>query len=94
MLSAALGLHHNEGLSITRIAETMAAAPARILGLETGRLAPGAPADLIVIDLQLNWKVEDNTLKSRSKNSPFEHRTMEGRAVETVVAGQTVFAYA
>ncbi len=94
MLSAAFGLHHNEGLSIVRLAEAMSSAPARILGLETGRLAPGAPADVVVIDPQLNWKVEDNKLKSRSKNSPFEHRTMEGRAIETVVAGQTVFAYA
>jgi dihydroorotase len=42
----------------------------------------------------MSWLVEDRSLKSRSKNSPFEHRTLEGRAVETIVAGQTVFAYA
>jgi dihydroorotase len=94
MLSAALGLHHGEGLSIPRIAEAMSAAPARILGLESGRLAPGAPADLIIVDPQMSWLVEDKSLTSRSKNSPFEHRTLEGRAVETIVAGQTVFAYA
>jgi dihydroorotase len=46
-----------------------------------------------VIDPGLSWKVEAATLKSRSKNSPFEHRTLEGRAVETLVAGRTVFTY-
>jgi dihydroorotase len=94
MLSAALGLHHGEGLAISRIAEAMSASPARILGLESGRLAPGAPADLVIVDPQMSWLVEDKSLTSRSKNSPFEHRTLEGRAVETIVAGQTVFAYA
>ncbi len=93
MLSAALTLHHNEGLPLTRLVEAMSHAPASILGLETGRLAAGAPADFVVIDKELSWHVEDKTLRSRSKNSPFEHRTLEGRAVETVVAGQTVYAY-
>ncbi len=41
----------------------------------------------------LSWTVEDDVLRSRSKNSPFEHRTLEGRAVETVVAGETVYTY-
>ena len=94
MLSAALTLHHNEGLPLARLIEAMSHAPAAILGLETGRLAAGAPADFVVIDKELSWRVEDSTLRSRSKNSPFEHRTLEGRAVETVVAGQTVYAYA
>ena len=71
----------------------MSEAPARILGLESGRLAPGAPADFALADLHLSWKVEDHALRSRSKNSPFEHRTLEGKVVETVVAGRTVYAY-
>jgi dihydroorotase len=71
------------------IAET----PARILGLESGRLAPGAPADFALADLDLSWTVEDNVLRSRSKNSPFEHRTLAGRVVQTVVAGRAVYAY-
>lgn len=93
MLSAALTMHHNEDVPLSRLVETMSHAPARILGLETGRLAAGAPADFIVIDLNLNWKVEAGKLRSRSKNSPFEHGTLEGRAVETVVAGKQVYAY-
>jgi dihydroorotase len=94
MLSCAITLSHNENIMLARLIEAMSQAPATILGLECGRLAAGAPADLVVIDQNLSWKVEDATLKSRSKNSPFEHRTLEGRAVETFVAGRRVFSYA
>jgi dihydroorotase len=94
MLSCAITLSHNENISLSRLVEAMSQAPARILDLECGRLAAGAPADIVMVDTSLSWKVEDATLKSRSKNSPFEHRTLEGRAVETVVAGQKVFTYA
>ena len=94
MLSAALGLHHNENMPLQRLVEAMSSKPAEILGLETGRLEPGAPADFALVDLNLSWTVEDHLLRSRAKNSPFEHRTLEGRAVETVVAGTSVYAYA
>jgi dihydroorotase len=94
MLSAALQLFHSNDITLARLVEAMSQQPAGILGLESGRLAAGAPADFAVLDLNKSWKVEDKTMRSRSKNSPFEHRTLEGRAVETVVAGRTVFAYA
>jgi dihydroorotase len=93
MFSAALSLHHNDKVPMPRLIEAMSAAPARILGLESGRLAPGAPADFAVADLHLNWKVKDSELRSRSKNSPLERRTLEGRVIETVVAGRTVYSY-
>ncbi len=94
MLSATLGLYHNENMSLQRLVEAMSSKPAEILGLETGRLAPGAPADFALVDLNLSWTVEEESLRSRAKNSPFEHRTLEGRCVETIVAGESVYAYA
>jgi dihydroorotase len=93
MFSAALSLHHNGNVPLSRLVQAMAERPARILGLESGRLAPGAPADFALANLDLSWTVEDHILRSRSKNSPFEHRTLEGRIVETVIAGRTVYAY-
>ncbi len=93
MLSAALTLHHNENLPLPRIVEAMSSTPASILGLEVGRLEAGAPADFCLVDPLLSWTVEDNKLRSLSKNSPFEHRTLEGRPVETIVAGQSVYTY-
>ncbi|MBC8038452.1 MAG: dihydroorotase [Rhizobiales bacterium] len=94
MLSAALGLYHNETVPLTRLVEAMSSKPAEILGLETGRLEAGAPADFALVDLNLNWTVKEELLRSRAKNSPFEHRALEGRCVETVVAGRSVYTYA
>jgi dihydroorotase len=91
MFSAAMSLHHADGVPLSRLVDALSVAPARILGLECGRLSPGAPADFALADLNRSWKVEDSALRSRSKNSPFEHRTLEGSIVETVVAGKTVF---
>jgi len=92
LFSAALSLHHQKSVPLARLIEAMTAGPARILGLETGRLEPGAPADFAIAEPAAAWKVEESHLKSRSKNTPFEHRSFEGRVVETVVAGRTVHA--
>jgi dihydroorotase len=94
MLSAALSLYHNDNMKLERLVEAMSQKPANLLGLETGRLAAGAPADFVIVDPHLSWKVDAASLCSRSKNSPFERRTLEGRAVETLVAGRSVYSYA
>jgi dihydroorotase len=91
LFSAALRLHHSGQVPLPRLIEAMSAAPARILGLEPGRLAPGAPADILLADLTRSWRVEEKELKSRSKNSPFEHATLEGRVLETIVAGRSAY---
>jgi dihydroorotase len=94
MLSAALSIYHSDDISLSRLVEAMSQKPAQLLGLETGRLAAGAPADFTIVDPHLSWKIDAASLSSRSKNSPFERRTLEGRAIETVVAGKTVYTYA
>ena len=94
MLSAALSLYHNDNMPLDRLVQAMSQGPAKLLRLETGRLEAGAPADFTLVDLNLSWKVDAASLCSRSKNSPFERRTLEGRAIETVVAGRTVYTYA
>ncbi len=94
MLAAALGLYHNGNMPLERLVEAMSSKPAEILGLETGRLEAGAPADFALVDLTLSWTVEDELVRSKAKNSPCEHRTLEGRCVETIVAGRSVYTYA
>ncbi|NNE22376.1 MAG: dihydroorotase [Rhizobiales bacterium] len=93
MFSAALSVHHAGDIALPRLISAMTTRPAELLGLEVGRLAPGAPADFVIADPDKSWTVEDTKLRSRAKNSPFEHRTLEGRVLETVVAGRTVYAY-
>ena len=76
------------------LAQTLArvtSAPARVLGLEAGRIAPGAPADLVVFDPQAPFRVSAQTLKSQGKNSPFLGLELAGRVRATVVAGRVVY---
>ncbi len=93
MLSAALSLHHSGQVDLARLVDAMTHAPATLLGLEGGTLKPGAPADLVLVDPHLSWKVEAEALHSRSRNTPFEDRVFEGRAVMTLVAGTVAFDY-
>ncbi|WP_127598392.1 dihydroorotase [Nitratireductor alexandrii] len=92
LLAAALRLHHNGEVPLLRLAELLSSAPARRFGLPGGRLAPGAPADLIVVDLDAPWIVRENDISSKSKNTAFEGARMQGRVLQTMVAGRTVFA--
>ena len=93
LLSAALSLAHDGALRMARLVEACAATPAKLLGLEAGTLAPGAPADFILVDPHLSWKVAPEALHSLSKNTPFEDRVFEGRCVRTIVGGRDVFRY-
>lgn len=91
LLSAALRLHHNGDLPLSRIIEALSTGPARIFDLPAGTLKPGTAADIAVIDLDSPWIVREQDLRSRSKNSAFEGARFQGRAVRTMVAGKTVF---
>jgi dihydroorotase len=90
LLPAALSLVHNGSVTLSRIIEAMTVTPARLLGLSGGTLTPGRPADLVLVDLTTPWLVSADDLRSRSKNTPFEDRAFEGRAVLTMVAGRIV----
>lgn len=92
MLAAALRLFHSGEIDAVTLFRALATRPAELLGLEVGRLAPGAPADLIIVDPDLPWVLDADTLHSRSKNSPFDGARFSGRVLRTLVAGRTVFA--
>ncbi|NNF78203.1 MAG: amidohydrolase family protein, partial [Rhizobiales bacterium] len=91
LLAAAHGLHLNENIPMQTLITAMTSTPARILGLEAGVLTKGAPADFCLFDEKISWAVEEWGLKSKSNNTPFEDRLMQGRVVQTVVGGQTVY---
>jgi dihydroorotase len=94
LLGAALRLYHNGEADLPQLLAALTANPARLLGLGNGRLARGAPADLIVIDLDTPWVVEPERLRSKAKNTPFDGARLQGRAILTVVAGRVVHNYA
>ena len=94
LLAAALGLYHNREIALMPLLKAMTINPARLLGLPSGRLEKGAPADLILIDLAQPWVVDKTLLKARSKNSPFDESRMQGRVIATMVGGTLVSQYA
>jgi dihydroorotase, multifunctional complex type len=91
LLAAALRLVHSGDVDLMTILRAMTIRPAEILGLETGRIARGAPADLILIDLDYPWQVTEKTFRSRSRNTSFEGARMQGKVTRTLVGGRTVF---
>ena len=73
--------------------ETLSTKPAELLGIPGGSLRPGAPADVVVIDPDAPWVLDPHELKSKCRNTPFDEARMQGRAVRTIVGGQTVYEY-
>ena len=94
ILPAALRLFHGGEIDLVRLFRALSTRPAELLGLEVGRLAAGAPADLILVDAEAAWICDAEALKSRSKNTPFDRARFEGRVLRTMVAGRTVYEYA
>ncbi|BBE71265.1 dihydroorotase [Oharaeibacter diazotrophicus] len=92
LLAAGLRLVHSGDLSLSRLIEATATRPARLVGLDAGTLAPGAPADLVVFDLDEPWVLAKEDIVSRAKNSPYEDARFTGRVRRTMVGGRTVFA--
>lgn len=92
LLAVALRLHHNGDIPLMRLVETLSTAPARLFGLPGGTLRPGSPGDLILVDLDEPWIVSEGEIRSRSKNTCFEGARLQGRVLQTMVAGRTVFS--
>ncbi|HTO42077.1 MAG TPA: dihydroorotase [Rhizomicrobium sp.] len=91
LLPVALTVHHEGGASLSHVLAALTSAPARILGLESGRLAKGAAADIVLFDPDAPVVVEAETLRSRAKNTAFDGRRLQGRVRATFVGGVCVF---
>ena len=92
LLPAAMRLYQSGDLTLPQLWRALALNPARRLGLPGGRLAPGAPADLVLFDPDAPFVLDRFRLASKSKNTPFDGARMEGRVLGTWVAGRRVFA--
>ena len=92
LLPAALRLYHSGDLTLPALFRAMALNPANRLGLASGRLGTGAPADLVLFDADVPFVLNRETLRSKSRNTPFDGQRMQGRVLGTWVAGKSVFA--
>jgi dihydroorotase len=79
-------------LKLETLLERMSAGPARAYGLEPPRIAPGAPANLVLLDTERTWRVQEDGFRSRSANSWLLGQTLRGQVRLTVAAGRTAFA--
>lgn len=91
ILPAAMRLHHGGHLSLPQLFRALSLNPARRLGLPQGRLAEGAPADIVLFDPDAPFLMDRFRLRSKSKNTPFDGARMEGRVLATWVGGAQVF---
>jgi dihydroorotase len=91
LLAVTLARVHAGDLTLLQSLDLLTARPARLLGLPVGRLARGAPADLVLFHPDRAWKVEAGRLPGKAQNSPFDGRPLEGRVLGTWKAGRRVF---
>ena len=95
-LETAIGLAleklvHSGNITLSRMVELFTAGPARVLNLNRGCLAVGAPADITILDTERMWTYDVNRSASKSRNSPFDGRTFRGGPVATIVGGRIVW---
>jgi dihydroorotase len=90
LLPALLALYHDGRAPLLDLIGAATLAPARLLGLRAGRLAPGAPADLVLCDIDAPLVIDADHLISKSKNSPFDGRRLQGQVLMTLVDGRVV----
>ncbi len=88
LLALALGLVRDEVVTLERLFELLARNPAKILGVDTGALVPGQPADLILIDRDAPWQIASEMLPGRAGNTPFDGLPVQGRVLRTFKGGR------
>jgi dihydroorotase len=92
LLAVSLELYHNGFMPLLDVLRLITCKPSDLLELPAGRLAIGAPADLTLFDPDRAWRVLETELYSKSKNTPFDYRPVQGRVLMTVVDGRRVFS--
>jgi dihydroorotase len=91
LLPVSLELVHNNQITLPRLFQRLSSMPASLFGLPAGRLAKGAPADLVIFDPAVAWKIDRVDFWSKTKNSPFDERPVQGRVMATIVGGRTIY---
>jgi dihydroorotase len=91
LLPALLALHHEGRVPLIDLVRTVTSAPADLLRMPSGRLAKGAPADLVLCNPNTPVVIDADRLTSKSKNSPFDGRRLQGKVLLTVADGRVVY---
>jgi dihydroorotase len=87
-------LHRRQVIDLPRLIAMLTANPAKLLNLDRGTLAVGAPGDVTILDPGMAWAVDKDKFASKGRNTPFHGWTLRGRAVRTIVGGRTAWELA
>ncbi len=91
-LPAALeALFHSGEMSLSSVIEKLTSAPAKVIEISAGTLAAGTPADITIFDPEKEQLFTEETLISKSKNSPFLGKKLRGKILATIVGGNVIF---
>lgn len=91
LLPALLSLHHEAGVDMLDLLGPVTSGPAGLLGIPGGALSEDAPADLVLFDPNAPVVIDAAALRSKSKNSPFDGRRLQGKVAGTWVGGRRIF---
>ena len=91
LLPLSLELYHKKIISLRDLLAKMTYKPADIINIESGRIKKEAKADLILIDLEQEWVIDKEKFYSKSKNSPFHGRKVNGKVLKTIISGHIVY---
>ncbi len=81
-----------EHLTWLELLSKLTTGPAKLLGIQKGTLSPGADADVTIIDPDVEWTIDPDQFRSKSRNTPFAGRTVRGRADQVLVGGEVRFS--
>jgi dihydropyrimidinase len=85
--------YHKRGIPLTRIAQLLCANPARVMGLtKKGSISEGMDADFAIVDLEANWLVSNDEVRSSAGYSIYDGQNLRGKVLQTIVRGRTVFS--
>jgi dihydroorotase len=90
LLTLSLTLVKDGVIALPRLFELLSVTPARLFGIDAGRIVPGAPADLILVDEDTPWKIAAEALVARAGNTPFDGLPVQGRVLKTIKGGQPI----
>ncbi|MFL9841778.1 dihydroorotase [Sphingomonas sp. ST-64] len=90
LLTLSLGLVRDDRLTLPRLFALLARNPAHILGIDSGTLAPGMPADLVLVDPDAPWQIDSDRMAGKAGNTPFDGLPVQGRAVRLFKGGSEI----
>jgi dihydroorotase len=90
LLALCLNLVRDETISTGRLFELLATNPARILGLNAGRISEGCEADVILIDPDAPWQVDGDKMAALAGNTPFDKLPVQGRVRQIMKGGKVL----